>query len=48
MRRERPEPEVDGKAFSCGGQGHMSFTYLDKAAEDLTSYSDPGSVRNDV
>lgn len=44
-RLERPEPEVDSKAFSSGGQGHK---YLDKVAEDLTSYSDPSSVRKDI
>lgn len=44
-RLERPEPEVDGEAFSCGEPGHMSFTYLDMAAEDMTSFSDRGSVR---
>lgn len=49
-RLERPEPEVDGEAFSCGEPGHMSFTYLDTAAEDMTSFSDRDSVRerNDV
>lgn len=49
-RLERPEPEVDGEAFSCGEPGHMSFTYLDMAAEDMISFSDRGSVRerNDV
>lgn len=35
-RLERPEPEVDGEAFSCGEPGHMSFTYLDVAAEDMS------------
>lgn len=36
-RLERPEPEADGEAFSCGEPGHMSFTYLDTAAEDMAS-----------
>lgn len=38
-RLERPEPEPDGEAFSCGEPGHMSFTYLDMAAVDMTSFS---------
>lgn len=36
-RLERLEPEVDGEAFSWGEPGHMSFTYFDMAAEDMTS-----------
>lgn len=36
-RLERPEPALDGDAFSCGEPGHISFTYLDMAAEDMTS-----------
>lgn len=44
-RLERAEPEVDGEVFSCGEPGHMSFTYLEMAAEDMTSFSGPGSFR---
>lgn len=44
-RLERPEPEVDGEAFSCGEPGHMSFTYLDMAAEDMSPSSKRRSVR---
>lgn len=36
---------MDGEAFSCGEPGHMSFTYLDMAAVDMTSFSEPGTVR---
>lgn len=47
-RLERPEPDADGEAFSCGEPGHKSFTYLDVAAEDMTSsflFSGSGSFR---
>lgn len=44
-RLERPEPDADGDAFSCGEPGHISFTYFDMAAEDVTSFSEAGSFR---